>query len=70
MSLYHDRPRLVPVRSKQDRTATARTETPDQGLTPCEKQRLRDRGFTELDIDFLDRLEQINRMVRESEERT
>ena len=36
------------------------------GLTQREQQALRDRGFTPAEIEFLNGLEEINHMVRES----
>jgi hypothetical protein len=39
---------------------------PCRGLTQREKQALRDRGFTPAEIEFLNGLEEINQMVRES----
>jgi hypothetical protein len=39
---------------------------PCRGLTQREEQALRDRGFTPAEIEFLNGLEEINQMVRES----
>jgi hypothetical protein len=48
-----------------DGKAPPRLNSPSQGLTRSEKRELRDRGFSEEDIQFLNVLREIDQWVRE-----
>jgi hypothetical protein len=64
MSLYHEQPSLVLIRSKPGRTPPPPADSQRRGLPPRENRKLRDRGFTKTEIAVLDVLEEINQMIR------
>jgi hypothetical protein len=70
VTLYHDPPPLVLIRSKRGRPQWPPADSQGLGLTPRQKKELRNQGFTKLEIQFLAALAEIRQMLRESEERS